>query len=194
MTLLQKIGFLLELTRTQGIIRRYMVVNGFDGALTMLGLLIGFVISPTHDLKVVISACLGAAVALGVSGVSSAYISESAERQHALNELQQAMAKNMQDTAHGQAARWVPLVVALANGFAPFCLSLCILLPLFLANHGLQLPASPLTIAIAIAFVLIFFLGVYLARLTKASWLKSGLQTALVAGVTVVLIYLLAGD
>lgn len=190
----KQIFFLLNLSDSGAIVRRYMVVNGFDGVLTMLGLLVGFVISPATDLHVVISACLGAAVALGVSGISSAYISESAERQHALNELQQAMAKDLEETAHGQAARWVPWLVAVANGLAPFLLSICVLLPLFLASHGMVLPASPLYIAITIAVVLIFSLGVYLARLTRASWLKSGLQTALVAGITVLLIYLLAGD
>ena len=33
---------LLHITRSHGIIRRYFVVNGFDGALTILGLCMGF--------------------------------------------------------------------------------------------------------------------------------------------------------
>ena len=36
MNLLKQVNFLLRITRTHGIVRRYFVVNGFDGALTML--------------------------------------------------------------------------------------------------------------------------------------------------------------
>ena len=80
MSLLQQTKLLLRITSSRGIIRRYFVVNGFDGALTMLGLIIGFLVSSPAELSLLINACLGAAIALGVSGVSSAYISESAER------------------------------------------------------------------------------------------------------------------
>ena len=80
MNLLSQARFLLEISRTHGIMRRYFVVNGFDGALTMLGLITGFLVSAPVELAVVIGSCLGAAIALGVSGVSSAYISEAAER------------------------------------------------------------------------------------------------------------------
>jgi predicted membrane protein (TIGR00267 family) len=83
MNLLDKAKFLLRITRTHDIARRYFVVNGFDGALTMLGLVIGFLISGTTDLSVIINVCLGAAIALGMSGASSAYVSEAAERERA---------------------------------------------------------------------------------------------------------------
>ena len=43
----------LEITNTHGIVRRYFVVNGFDGALTMLGLIMGFIISQSDNLQVV---------------------------------------------------------------------------------------------------------------------------------------------
>jgi hypothetical protein len=80
-----------HLTDVNGIIRRYAIVNGFDGALTMLGLLSGFLLSGGAPLPTVIAACVGAAVALGVSGLTSAYLSESAERRRSLAELESAM-------------------------------------------------------------------------------------------------------
>ena len=100
----------LEITRAHGIMRRYFVVNGFDGALTMLGLIIGFMVGGSAELSVIITACLGAAIALGVSGVSSAYVSESAERRRALDQLEQTMLTDLRDTSHGRAARWVPVL------------------------------------------------------------------------------------
>jgi predicted membrane protein (TIGR00267 family) len=188
--LLSQARFLLEISRTHGIIRRYFVVNGFDGALTMLGLIMGFLVSPLVELRVVIGSCLGAAIALGVSGVSSAYISEAAERRRELLKLEDAMVSDLRESAHGQAARWVPLFIALVNGSSPLFISLLILLPLWLANAGVPLPIPPLYLAIAIAFLLIFLLGVFLGRISETHWLRSGLQTLLIAILTAALIYL----
>ena len=194
MSLLDQARFLLGISRTQDIVRRYFVVNGFDGALTMLGLIIGFLVSTPASLSVIINVCLGAAIALGMSGLSSAYISESAERQRALGKLEQAMISDLQDSAHGDATRWVPLLIALVNGLAPFIISLLILTPLWLSLAGVPLPVPPLYAAIIVALLLVFLLGVFLGRIAGISWLRSGMQTLLVAMVTATLIYLLAGQ
>lgn len=190
--LVSRAGFLLRITRTHGIVRRYFVVNGFDGALTMLGIITGFLVSEPAAVSVVISACLGAAIALGVSGLSSAYVSESAERRRALAELEEAMLSDLQDTQHGDAARWVPLLIALVNGAAPLLISLLIIMPLWLADAGLPLPFHPLYAAIGMALLAMFLLGVFLGQVAGIFWLHSGLRTLLVALLTAALIYLLA--
>lgn len=194
MNLLKQASFFLRITHSHGLVRRYFIVNGFDGALTMLGMIVGFIFGDTVSLSVLINACLGAAIALGVSGVSSAYVSEVAERQHELAKLEQAMITDLQASTHGSAARWVPMLVALVNGSAPLIISLLILLPLWLAQAGVALPTSPLYAAVIIALVLIFLLGVLLGRIANVSYLRSGIQTVLVALVTIVLIYLFVGD
>lgn len=194
MNLLGKARYLLRITRSHGIVRRYFVVNGFDGALTMLGLITGLLFGTPADLSVTINACLGAAIALGMSGVSSAYVSETAERRLALGELEAAMATDLVDSAHGEAARRVPLLIALVNGSAPLIISLLIILPLWLAQAGLPLPVAPLHAAILIALVLVFLLGVFLGRFSGVSWLRSGLQTLLVALLTAALIFLVTAS
>ena len=181
----------LHLSQSRGIMRRYFVVNGFDGALTMLGLLTGFHLSGNIALDVVIGACVGAAVALGVSGLSSAYLSESAERRRALAELESAMVADLSDSAHGVAARLLPLLVAIVNGMAPLLMSLIIITPLWLARNGVLLPLAPLQSAIAVAFLCIFGLGIFLGRVSRTSWLWSGLKTLLVALITVLIILVL---
>ena len=85
--MIEQLIWLLNITRSQFIARRYFIVNGFDGALRMLGLLVGFYVSDDVKLPVVINACLGVAIALGMSGDSSAYISEAAEKQLELKEF-----------------------------------------------------------------------------------------------------------
>ncbi|MEN8261459.1 MAG: hypothetical protein ABFS02_12920 [Pseudomonadota bacterium] len=189
--LLERIRFLLRITHSHGIARRYFVVNGFDGALTMLGLIMGFFVSESVTLSVVITACLGAAIALAMSGLTSAYISESAERKRSLSGLEEAMAKDLHESAHGQAARWVPFLIAAINGLAPFMICLLIISPLWIAKAGFWLPLEPLMMAITIAFALIFFLGVFLGQVSGTFWLLSGLQTLLVALTTVGLVLIL---
>ena len=189
MGLLKHIDFLLRITSSHGIARRYFVVNGFDGALTMLGLIFGFLISRSTDLSVIINICLSVAIALGMSGVSSAYISEYAERRNALGKLEDAMISDLQESAHGVAARWMPLLIALVNGSAPLFISLIILIPLWLSKAGVALPIAPLYCAIIIALLLIFMLGMFLGRIAGISLLRSGFQTMLVAVVTAALIY-----
>ncbi|MFT6896092.1 MAG: putative membrane protein (TIGR00267 family) [Paraglaciecola sp.] len=194
MPLTRRIALLLQLTQTRAIVRRYFVVNGFDGALTMLGLILGFILSAPTELSVVIKVCLGAAIALGVSGISSAYVSEVAERRHALSQLEAAMVSDLQQSAHGDAALWVPLVVAVVNGLAPLFISLLILLPLWLAQAGFICSISPLLLAMMVALLVIFLLGVFLADIAGRPWWVSGLQTLLVALVTITLIYFFAGE
>ena len=112
----------------------YAVGNGFDGALTLLGVLLGFYISADVHLPTVINACLGVSIALAVSGVSSAYISEAAEQHQALDALRGAMVSDMADSAHSDAARIAPLLVALANGSSPLLMGLLIMTPLWLSR------------------------------------------------------------
>ena len=193
MRVLQQAKLLLTISQTNDIVRRYFVVNGFDGALTMLGMIIGFMISTSSDISVVINTCLSAAIALGMSGLSSAYVSEIAERKRSLLKLEEAMIADLGGTAHGDAARWVPIWVALVNGSAPLFISLLILLPLWLAKADLQLPMPPLQAAAAVALLLIFLLGVLLGQIAGISWLRSGAQTLLVALITAALIYLFTG-
>jgi predicted membrane protein (TIGR00267 family) len=192
MSLIGQARFLLSITRTHDIMRRYFVVNAFDGALTMLGLIIGFLVNDLTDLSVILNACLGAAIALGMSGASSAYISESAERRRALGKLEDAMISDLQGSAHGEAVRGVALLIALVNGLAPLVISLLILIPLFLYKAGIPQTVSPLYSSIGVALLLVFLLGVFLGRIAGVFWLRSGAQTLLVAIVTATLIYLFA--
>jgi len=172
--------------------RRYFVVNGFDGALTMLGLIMGFLVN-APELSIMLNACLGAAIALGVSGVSSAYISEVAERRRELEKLEEAMVADMKGSAHAAAVSWVPLLVALINGMAPLLISMMIMSPLILVRFGVALPISPLYLAIIIAALLVFFLGAFLGKVASISWLASGIRTLLIAFGTAARIYLFAG-
>ena len=150
----------------------------------------GFYLSGTNELHVVIGACLGATIALGVSGLTSAYLSESAERQRWLSELEAAMVADLSASAPATTARWMPLMIALVNGAAPVVLALIIVAPLWLASRGVPLPLAPLPMAVLTAFVSLFGLGAFLGRVGGTSWLWSGVKSLLIAATTVLVIVL----
>lgn len=185
--------FLLRLTRAQVIARRYFVVNGFDGALTMLGIIMGFYVSGERSLGVVISTCIGAATALAMSGVSSAYISEAAERRQELQTLEDAMVADLGESVHARASKLVPAVIAAVNGLAPLVISLLIILPLWVSRLVPAYPFPPLESSLATAMALIFLLGVFLGGISGTYWLLAGARTLLIATVTCAIIYWLTG-
>ncbi len=187
----KRIRFLLKVVRTQGIARRYFVTNGFDGAMTMLGLTIGFYAGGDVPLPVAFSACVGAAIALGMSGLTSAYISEAAEKIKELRELEQALLSDLGDSDYGVVARYVPLVIASVNGLAPLVISLFIAAPLLLAQYNIPLPFQPLVTSILLAFITIFFLGVFLGRISGTFWLWTALKTTVIGMITAAVILFL---
>ena len=140
-------------------------------------------------MPVTISVCLGAAIALGMSGLTSAYISEAAEKKRELKNLEQAMIADLGESAYGKAARLMPLYIALINGLAPFLIALMIILPLVIGNLYPQTLPQPLEAAALLAFLIIFLLGIFLGRISGHFWLWSGLRTLIIAIITSALIY-----
>ena len=179
---------IIHAKRAEGIVRRYFITNGFDGALTMLGLMVGFASSEHVDISIAITACLGASIALFMSGLSSAYLSETAERKKELQDLEGALLSDLSKSDYGKASRYVPVLVALVNGLSPLLITLLIISPLWMTQAGIQLPLSPFITAIILAMTIIFLLGVMLSKLSKDFWLWMGLRTLTIAGLTVLII------
>jgi predicted membrane protein (TIGR00267 family) len=133
---------------------------------------------------------MGAAIVLFMSGISSAYLSESAERRKELQELERAVLTDLEDSDYGQASRYVPVMVAMVNGLSPLLLSLLIISPLWFAQQGFLLVFSPFVTAIIIAVAVIFLLGIFLGRVSRTFWLWSGLRSLAVALLTLMIILL----
>ena len=101
------------------------------------------------------------------------------------------MVSSLDESHHAQVATWIPWLVALVNGLSPLLTALIIMVPLWLAHGGMTLAFGPLPTAMAVALVVLFLFGVFLGRVGGTFWLWSGLQSLMVAVVTLVLIYLL---
>lgn len=196
MSLIQQIRSLWKLSQAGDIARRYFVTNGFDGALTMLGILLGFYTGGAVQLVVVISACLGAAIALGISGFTSALLSETEERKKELKELEESLVAPLEESDYGKASQITPWVIAAVNGLSPFLISLFIIFPLWLESWGFMLPfeMDPFDAAIGFSFLAILFLGIFLGRISGTFWLWSGLRAVLIGLATAGIIFLIGGN
>ena len=196
MSLIQQIRSLWNLSQAGQIARRYFVTNGFDGALTMLGILLGFYTGGEVPLVVAISACLGAAIALGISGFTSALLSETEERKKELKELEESLVTPLEDSDYGKASQITPWVIAAVNGLSPFLISLFIIIPLWLEDFGYRLPLDmdSFDAAIGFSFLAILFLGIFLGRISGTFWLWSGLRAVLIGLVTAGIIFLIGGN
>jgi len=185
----KEIGIYLRVTRARRILRRYFAMNAFDGAMTSLGVVIGAYITGIADARTVVGVILVGGVAMAVSGFSGTYMTESAERNKALNELEDAMLVDLNDTIYGRASRFVSLFAAIIDGSAPFLASLPSVLPFALALLGLVTIQIAFVASISASLIILFLLGVFLGQISKGNLIYSGVKMV-VAGVAVALLAL----
>ncbi len=187
---LEDIGVYLRVTKAHRILRRYFAMNAFDGSMTSLGVVIGAYISNISDPRAVIGVIIVSGIAMAISGFSGTYLTENAERSSSLDELEDAMLVNLDDTIYGQASRFVPIFAAIVDGSAPFIASIPSVVPFFLALFGLIGVGPAFYASIGASLVTLFMLGVFLGRVSRGNILYSGVKMV-VAGVAVALLALL---
>lgn len=173
------------------IARRYFAMNAFDGVLTIIGVLMGNFTAGVRDARIVVSTGLATCIAIGISGLWGAYLTESAERQRELAELEEATLSDLGETSLGMASRMAVVVVALVDGLAPFMAALFVLMPFFVADLFPSLDWVYGS-AIGLAMLALFSLGGFLGYVSRQNMILYGLRT-LVAGVISIGISLLLG-
>jgi predicted membrane protein (TIGR00267 family) len=177
-----------EITNVRPIIRRYFVIGAFDGALTVLGIIIGA--SAFGDLEahkaLVISASFGAAIALAVSSAVGAYEAERVEKKLDIRTIERAMLARLSEE-HQEAFRFAAIVSAIVHGIAPLIAALPPVIPFLLLDARTATVAAVVT-----TLVMLFALGVYLGNLVRERVLVTGLRFA-AAGIGTALILWLLG-
>ncbi len=185
-----EVGTFLRVTKATKILRRYFAMNAFDGAMTSLGVVIGSYISNIGDARAVIGVILVSGVAMAVSGFSGTYMAESAERSKSLNELEDAMLVDLEDTIYGQASKFVSILAAIVDGSAPFMASIPSVVPFYLALSGVMSLQIAFFVSIGASLATLFMLGVFLGRVSERNVIYSGVKMV-IAGVAVALLALL---
>ena len=174
------------------IARRYFAMNAFDGALTIIGVVMGNLVAGVGNTRIVISTGLSTSIAMGISGLWGAYLTESAEREREMDELSRVTLVEMKGTRIGRASRLAVLIVALVDGISPFLTAVIILVPFFFASLFPSLQTVYFT-SLTVALVVLFLLGVFLGRVSGKSWIGFGIRTVL-AGIFSILIAFLLGS
>jgi predicted membrane protein (TIGR00267 family) len=187
---LQKLKEYSDIASIGEIARRYFAMNAFDGVLTIIGVLMGNYTAHVRDPTVVIVTGFSTCIAMGVSGLWGAYLTESAERKRDLSDLENHTLTDLSQTKIGRASRVAVVVVALVDGLAPFLAALVVLLPFFfsglLADVVLSYYAS-----LGMALVVLFAVGAFLGKVSKGSLIVSGLKMIGAGLVSMLLSYLL---
>jgi predicted membrane protein (TIGR00267 family) len=190
----------LELTKGVEIARRYLAMNAFDGALTMLGLILGglLTINPAHEVEAalqfnaILLAAAGTSIAMAISGFSGSYLTESAERDREVDELGKAMLSDMTDTMYAKATRTTSLVVAIVDGASPAIAAFIIIIPLFFVPGGVLGYQMAFYIAIVICMALLFALGLFLGAVSKQNMWSYGAKTLFAGILTAILMFIIS--
>ncbi|MEJ2412321.1 MAG: hypothetical protein P8Y34_04905 [Anaerolineales bacterium] len=174
------------------IARRYFAMNAFDGVLTTIGVLAGSYLAGVRDLSIPIRTGIATSIAMGISGLWGAYLTETAERRRELTELERVSLIDQSGTSIGRASRFAVVVVSLVDGFAPAMAAIIVLVPLFL---GELIGNVILSYALAggLALLSLFGLGIFLGVVSEEKNLfVYGLKT-LLAGLAAIAINFLMG-
>jgi predicted membrane protein (TIGR00267 family) len=172
------------------IARRYFAMNAFDGVVTIIGVLMGNYVSDVRDATTVVVTGFSTSMAIGISGLWGAYLTESAERKRDLEDLESRTLTDLSETKIGRASRAAVIVVALVDGLAPFLAALVVLLPFFFSGLLADIVLS-YYVSLGMALVVLFALGVFLGKVSKESLVISGLKMIGAGLVSILLTYIL---
>lgn len=179
-----------QLTGVFSISRRYFVIGAFDGALTILGLILG-ASGHSSDPRLVIGAGIATSVALAVSSMFGAFEAERVEQDLQHQELQTAMLTEVRGDKVA-AHRFATLVSSVIHGVAPMIAGLLPIVP-FLFVPALLSYAEAVVFASGITLAFLFVLGVYLGTLTKRNLAVAGIRLVAVALATAVITIYIGG-
>ncbi|PVX24823.1 MAG: hypothetical protein CW691_06370 [Candidatus Bathyarchaeum sp.] len=166
-------------------------MNAFDGATTVLGVVVGaYAAGITNESWVILSG-LGATIAMGLSGFAGSYMAEEAEGAKKLNKLEKSMLTELKNSVVGKASRFASVWAAIIGGGAPALTGAACLLPFFLVTQGLLSVSLATQISITLALAIMFLLGAVLGKISCRNIFLHGAKMLLVGVVLTVLFFTL---
>ncbi len=170
------------------IARRYFTMNIFDNVLMILGILLASSFSNLGS-EIIITTIIGAAIAATISGISGAYMAESAERKSKIKILERKISISLKRSPIARAHKFATFFLALVNGLPSILVALFIMLPFFvIANLKIAY-----YISIAFAFLVLFFIGALFGKLNKENLVLAGFRMIFVGIICATIIFLVQG-
>ena len=192
MVLWQRIQEYGNLANTGEIARRYFAMNAFDGVLTMIGVLTGSMAAGVDEPQIVVTTGLSTCIAMGISGLWGAYLTESAERKRDLAELGSHTLTDLNHTRIGRASRFAVAIVALVDGISPFLAALIILIPFFAAEMFPSIVWVYYT-SFGVALLTLFALGLFLGHICRENLFLYGIRTVIAGLLAILVSFLVSG-
>lgn len=165
----------LRITRAEEITRRYLAMNGFDGALTTLGIVMAFYVSRRLEPELVLSAGFGATLAMAISGATGAFMTERAERTRSRKELEKAMLTSLGSSIVERASRATIILVAAVDAIAPLLAGALVLSPFVMALWGFLDANLAFVSSVFLDLGFLFVLGLLLGKSARSNMLVYGI-------------------
>ncbi|HDQ06673.1 MAG TPA: hypothetical protein ENN36_08145 [Candidatus Bathyarchaeota archaeon] len=191
MKFLDKLKNYIKISGVAPISRRYFVMNAFDGATTVLGVVVGAYVAGIPNELWVIWSGFGATLAMGLSGFAGSYMAEEAEGAKRLNSLERSMLIGLKDSVVGKASHFASLWAAIIGGGAPALTGGVCLIPFLLSTKGLFSISLAVQLSVALALSIMFLLGVILGRISSRNMLLHGVKMLLVGLILTVIFFAL---
>ncbi len=180
----------LKLIKQNKIIRRYIVMNSFDGVLTILGIVIATLVAGALEANIVIISSIGVIIATGVSGIWGGYSAETAERKRSIKLLERHLLRDLSKTQIESKYNQMSLMMGLANGLSSTIVSFILIIPFFLAQLNFITKMDAYFYSILLIVIALFVLGYFIGTIAKEKKLIHGIEM-IGAGVLVgIIIYL----
>ncbi len=183
----QRVREYSEITNLGPIVRRYFVIGAFDGALTVLAIIIGAKVAGAGESHktLILATSLAAGIGLAVSSAVGAYEAERVEKKLDQWTIERAMLAKMSEE-HREAYRFAAILSALVHGVAPLIAAVLPVIPFFFLGFNEATLA-----AILITTALLFVIGAYLGSLVRERFLLTGLRFVAAGLGTALLLWIL---
>lgn len=180
----EDLALVLQELRSGRVLRGYFINTLFDGTFVILGAIVSsaFLASGDggHVARDTIKAMVILATSVGMASSISIYEAEALESEIRIGRIAQAMLRSMEDTAVERASRITKYATALINFLAPFLTLSITVIPFLLVPPGILSAPTAAYVAIGLAIVIIFTVGIFIGRSAKVNPLLQGLRMALV--------------
>jgi len=183
----ERVNLYIEVTDLISVSRRYFIIGFFDGVLTILGLIIGSHISGEISARLIITAGVATALALGISSSWGAYEAERIEQKIMKDQKERALLVNSRESSIDRAHRFAAYVSSIIHGISPII--------------GAILPISPYAFlpldeafvaSLTIGFASLFILGAFMGKMAGYNIFVSGFRMFLAGVLTALIVIFLS--
>jgi len=179
----------LQLTQGYENLRRYFVMNAFDGVLTVIGILIGTYITDSINPSVVIKITLATGLTMFVSGTFGTFVTEKAERKKSLRDMEKALLADLQTSIFKKANKTTTLILSIVDGLSSLMASILVISPFFFTL--LISSTTAFYISIGLALTCLFSLGIFLGKISEEKIFLSGFKMLIIGTIAILLTSLL---